>query len=80
VNRRSPRNDVAKTLDLGSVRVVGKRVDANTTSWEVKKTGGKHHATGQNVISKDGKTLTQTAKGTGAEGKPEESTNVFDKQ
>ena len=57
-----------------------KRVDANTTSWEVKKTGGKHHATGQNVISKDGKTLTQTAKGTGAEGKPEESTNVFDKQ
>jgi hypothetical protein len=57
-----------------------KRVDANTTSWEVKKTGGKYHATGQNVISKDGKTLTQTAKGTSAEGKPEESTNVFDKQ
>jgi hypothetical protein len=57
-----------------------KRVDANTTSWEVKKTGGKYHATGKNVISKDGKTLTQTSKGTSAEGKPETSTNVFDKQ
>jgi hypothetical protein len=57
-----------------------KRIDANTTSWEVKKTGGKYHATGQNVISKDGKTLTQTSKGASAEGKPEASTNVFDKQ
>jgi hypothetical protein len=57
-----------------------KRRDANTTSWEVKKTGGKYHATGHNVISKDGRTLTQTAKGTSAEGKPEVSTNVFDKQ
>ena len=36
--------------------------------------------TGQNVISKDGKTLTQTSKGTSAEGKPEASTNVFDRQ
>ena len=31
-----------------------KRIDANTTSWEVKKTGGKYHVTGTNVISKDG--------------------------
>jgi hypothetical protein len=46
----------------------------------VKKTGGKYQVTGKNVISKDGKTLTQTAKGTSAEGKPEASTNVFDKQ
>jgi hypothetical protein len=57
-----------------------KRVDANTTSWEVKKAGGQYQATGQNVISKDGKTLTQTSKGTSAAGKPETSTNVFDKQ
>ena len=57
-----------------------KRTDANTTSWEVKKTGGKYHATGQNVISKDGKTLTQASKGTDAEGKPTATTLVFDKQ
>ncbi len=57
-----------------------KRIDENTTSWEVKMTGGKYQATGQNVISKDGKTLTQTSKGTSAEGKPEASTNVFDRQ
>jgi hypothetical protein len=57
-----------------------KRIDANTTSWEVKKTGGKYHATGKNVISKDGKTLTQTAEGTDADGKPVTQTIVFDKQ
>jgi hypothetical protein len=57
-----------------------KRIDANTTSFEVKMTGGKYHLTGRNVISKDGKTLTQTSKGTDAEGKPVTSTIVFDKQ
>ena len=57
-----------------------KRVDANTTTFDVKKTGGKYHVTGQNVISADGKTMTQTAKGTDAEGKPISSTVVFDKQ
>jgi hypothetical protein len=57
-----------------------KRIDPNTTAFEVKKTGGKYHVTGQNVISGDGKTLTQTAKGTDAEGKPTSSTLVFDKQ
>ena len=57
-----------------------KRVDANTATFEVKKTGGKYHVTGQTVISADGKTMTQTAKGTDAEGKPISSTSVFDKQ
>ena len=57
-----------------------KRIDANTTSFEVKMAGGKYHLTGRNVISKDGKTLTQTSKGTDAEGKPVVSTIVFDKQ
>ncbi len=56
------------------------RIDANTTSWQVKKTGGKYQATGQNVISKDGKTLTQTSKGTDSEGKPTSATLVFDRQ
>jgi hypothetical protein len=57
-----------------------KRIDANTTTFEVKKTGGKYHVTGQTVISADGKTMTQTAKGTDGEGKPISSTSVFDKQ
>jgi hypothetical protein len=57
-----------------------KRVDANTVTFDVQKTGGKYHVTGQNVVSADGKTMTQTAKGTDAEGKPISSTVVFDKQ
>jgi hypothetical protein len=57
-----------------------KRVDANTITFDVKKAGGKYHVTGQNVISADGKTLTQTAKGTDADGKPISSTVIFDKQ
>jgi hypothetical protein len=57
-----------------------KRIDANTTSFEVRKTGGKYYGTGRNVISKDGKTLTQTSTGTDAEGKPVASTIVFDRQ
>jgi hypothetical protein len=36
--------------------------------------------TGNNVVSKDGKTLTQTSKGTNAEGKPVAETLVFDRQ
>jgi hypothetical protein len=60
--------------------VSAKRVDADTTSWEVKKTGGKYHFTGRNVISKDGKTLTQISKGTDAEGKSVTQTLAFDKQ
>jgi len=57
-----------------------KRLDANTTAFDVKKTGGKYRVTGQNVISTDGKTLTQTSKGTGTDGKPLASTLIFDKQ
>ena len=57
-----------------------KRVNANTSSWEVKKSGGKYHQTGRSVISKDGKTLTQPFKGTDADGKPVHGTNVYDKQ
>lgn len=57
-----------------------KRIDANTTTFEVKKTGAKYHLTGRNVISEDGKTMTQTSKGTDAEGKPVTQTLVFDKQ
>lgn len=57
-----------------------KRVNANAVSWEVKKTGGKYHQKGRIVISKDGRTMTQTFKGTDAEGKAVHGTNVYDKQ
>jgi hypothetical protein len=60
--------------------VSAKRIDANTISFEVRKTDGKYHVTGQSVVSKDGKTLTQTSKGTDSQGKPVTSTAVFDKQ
>jgi glucose/arabinose dehydrogenase len=60
--------------------ISAKRIDANTTTFETRKTGGKYHSTGRTVISKDGKTLTQTSKGTDAEGKSVASTVVADKQ
>ena len=57
-----------------------KRINENTTSFEVRKTGGKYHVTGRTAISKDGKTMTQTSKGTDVDGKPVTSTYIFDKQ
>ena len=57
-----------------------KRIDDYSWSWDVKKTGGKYHVTGRNVVSRDGKTMTQTSKGTDAEGRPMVSTIVFDRQ
>lgn len=57
-----------------------KRIDANTVAFETRKTGGKYHMTGKSIVSKDGKTLTQTIKGTDAQGKPVTATAVFDKQ
>jgi hypothetical protein len=57
-----------------------KQIDADTFTIEQKKTGGKYHATGRTVISKDGKTMTTTIKGTNAEGQPFTGTAVYDKQ
>lgn len=57
-----------------------KQVDANTFTSEAKKTGGKYHTTGRTVISKDGKTMTNTQKGTDAEGKRISFTIVHEKQ
>ncbi len=57
-----------------------KRVDANTTTIEVKKHGSPYHQTGRVVVSKDGKTRTMTVKGIDAQGKPVTATYVFDKQ
>ena len=57
-----------------------KQVDANTFTSEAKKTGGKYHSKGRMVISKDGKTMTLTTKGTNAEGKPSSGTLIYEKQ
>jgi hypothetical protein len=57
-----------------------KQVDANTVTFDNAKTGGKYHVTGKSVVSKDGKTMTTTVKGTNEEGKPLSGTYIYDKQ
>ncbi len=61
--------------DTGSMR----RIDANTTEVANKK-AGKATTTLRRAVSKDGKTLTITAKGTDGQGRPVNSVEVFDKQ
>jgi hypothetical protein len=57
-----------------------KQIDSNNFTSEAKKTGGKYHVTGRMIISKDGKTMTQTTKGIDADGKPSNGTYIYDKQ
>jgi hypothetical protein len=57
-----------------------KQVNANTFTYDATKAGGKYHAHGKLVVSPDGKTMTQTAKGTDADGKPMTLTLVYEKQ
>lgn len=57
-----------------------KQVNANTLTSVQKNKGGKYHTTGRTVISKDGKTMTTTAKGTNADGQPYTATMVWEKQ
>lgn len=57
-----------------------KQVDANTFTFEAKKTGGKYQATGRQEVSKDRKTLTIMSKGTNADGKVMSLTLVTEKQ
>ena len=61
--------------DTGSMR----RIDAYTTETANKK-AGKATTTLRRAVSKDGKTLTITAKGTDGQGRPVNSVEVFDKQ
>jgi hypothetical protein len=56
-----------------------KRVDAVTSEATLKK-GGKVVQTTKRVVSKDGKTLTLTAKGTNAKGQAVNDVLVFDKR
>ena len=57
-----------------------KQADANTLTEERSKKGGKYHSSVRSVVSKDGKTMTSTTKGTGTDGKPFTSVAVFGKQ
>ena len=57
-----------------------KQVYANTVTDTRMKKGGKYKGTGTFAFSKDGKTATLSAKGTGADGKPFESVTAYDKQ
>ena len=57
-----------------------KQTDANTFSYDAKKSDGKYHVHGRIVISPDGKTMTMSAKGTDPSGKPLAVTIVYDKQ
>jgi hypothetical protein len=56
-----------------------KRIDANTTEATLKK-ASKVLFTTRRVVSKDGKVLTLSSKGTNANGKPINNVLVYDKQ
>jgi len=64
------------TWDTVSMR----QVDANTFTATSTKKGGKYNVTSRTVISEDGHTMTTTNKGVNNDGKPVESTVVYDKQ
>jgi hypothetical protein len=57
-----------------------KQVNANTLSEDRSMKGGKYHSSVRTVVSADGKTMTSTAKGTGADGKAFTAVTVLDKQ
>lgn len=61
-------------------RISTKRIDANTTFNDARKTDGAYHQTSQTVISNDGKMRTQAAKGTDASGKVVAETNIYERQ
>jgi hypothetical protein len=56
-----------------------KQIDANAFAFETK-AGGKSYSTGQIVISKDGKTMTETRTRRDGQGKPVTLTIVYEKQ
>jgi hypothetical protein len=56
-----------------------KKIDNHSFS-NVNKKAGKVVNTGTNVVSKDGKTMTFTSKGTNAQGQPTSGVAVFEKQ
>ena len=71
--------DYAVTGNAEWDAVVLKRVDANTIGFTRKK-AGRVVQSGTNVVSKDGKTRTNTVDGTNAQGQTVHSVSVYDKK
>jgi hypothetical protein len=63
----------------GADTISNTRVDANTVSYTMKR-AGKVVQTGTVVVSKDGKFMTITSRGTNPQGQPTSNTSVWDKQ
>ena len=57
-----------------------KQGDANTFTYEAKNSKTKYRVSGRTVISGDGKTMTTTASGIGADGRPVTIKLVYNKQ
>ena len=72
--------DVPVTGNAPYDTIAVKQVNANTLTDVRKNTGGPYKGTGRTVVSKDGKTMTTTVKGTNAAGKQFTQAFVFDKQ
>ena len=71
--------DYPVTGDPNVDTIALKRIDAHKVDFTRKK-AGKVVVTGTSVVSKDGKTLTLSAKGTNAKGEKTSDTLIFDKQ
>src|SRR5215475_3421363 len=71
--------DYPVTGDPNVDAIALKRIDQHTVEFARKK-AGKVVVTGTSVVSKDGKTMTLTAKGTNAKGEKTSSTGVYEKQ
>jgi hypothetical protein len=57
-----------------------KQVNANTITYEARNGKTKYHTTGRLAVSSDGKTMTNTATGTNADGNAMTLTLVYEKQ
>jgi hypothetical protein len=57
-----------------------KQLNAKTFTTTQKNSGTKYNTTSRAVISKDGKTMTVTVRGTGTDGSPVRYTMVYEKQ
>jgi hypothetical protein len=79
----APRQGGAVKLQQGpfpeGMAIVSTRIDPNN-SYSTYMLNGKQVLVGQVVVSKNGKTLRVTTKGTDAQGKPFEQVAVFDKK
>lgn len=72
-------NPISGAGPSGADTIALKRINPNTIEATLKK-AGKVVLTARNVVSKDGKVLSITAKGTTANGQPTSITTVFEKQ